>query len=235
MARIAYHDALQALKEHMRVAPSSLISLEEEVEVFHEPGQDLSFFLQQAGRLRPEIGESKKAVAEADDQVHAVSQEDIHTQLAIEASAQASEHAGGDFAGDGLIVLVPLSEDDQIALATLNLEYRKVVQKKTDLNVAQEVAIAWIDVDSARRGVLIAQDCSSLMDKERDASLREYKAGQISLHVQILVDDEVLEARRALLTAVYRYRVAEAQLIHASGSCYGTELEAQGIERRKER
>ena len=97
---------------------------------------------------------------------------------------------------------------------------RKAVldRKNVHLNVAKEVSQAWIDLDMAGRNVTLAEaEVDSAKEDER-LFYRRYQVGK-AIELDYFVSGvKYFEARLRLLEAVYNYRIAEAQLVWASGN-----------------
>lgn len=223
-----YNTALLNLKYEMAVNVSSLIGVKDRLEYVETSGT-LNDYLLQAGKNRPELAQAASKVAEMKakrlvamskygPQVNLYGLTSNATGSAPGIENSVSGRWGGMVSVIGGITLFDsgtrLNELRSVRAAVRQAE---IGQQETGLKVARDVSQAWIDLDLARRNVEIAR--AQVVSAEEDYRLfhARYLVGKAIALEEFDAAVRMFQARRALLEAIYKYRLGQAQIVWASG------------------
>ena len=221
-----FNTALLNLKVAMSVNLGSQIGLRDSL-VYVETADGLNKFLESAATRRPEITKAINRVAELKAR-RQVALSKYSPQISaygagsnITGSSPDGEANGrwGGFIGvmGGVTLFDSGSRANELRAANAALREAELAKKNTDLKVAQEVSQAWIDLDLARRNVTLAQE--QVVSAEEDHRLfhTRYEVGKSIALEQFDAAVKMFQARLTLQEAIYKYRLAQARLIFASG------------------
>ena len=224
-----YNTSLLELKVAMGLSVGSQISLKDELK-FKKLVSEFSYFLKEAQVSRPELMQADAKVSEAKGKYMQVRSK-YSPQLGVYGLAtnatgrtpgienNVNGKWGGTIAVQGGITLFDSGKRFN-ELRSARAEVRNAIldRKNVHLNVAKEVSQAWIDLDMAGRNVTLAEaEVDSAKEDER-LFYRRYQVGK-AIELDYFVSGvKYFEARLRLLEAVYNYRIAEAQLVWASGN-----------------
>lgn len=224
----AFNSSLIKLKVTLGVDPVSQIQLKDQLEYTETP-QDVSFYLSEAVRSRPEIEQANEKIKEMRYR-HTVATSQILPQVYMYGLGSngtgATPGVEGTVGGrwGGLISVIgswTVFESgvhlNQIKAAGAAVKQAEVAKKDTKLKVYQDVWLAWVDLDLARRNIDLAK--SQVISAEEDHRLfhKRYEIGKSIALEQFDAAVKMFQSRLTLLEAVYEYRLAQARLNWASG------------------
>lgn len=223
-----FNTALLDLKVRMGVNITSLISLKDKLEYLEKSGE-LTSYLVEAGHDRPEIAKAESRVQEMRaKRMVALSKYSPQVYLyglgsnATGRTPGVDDSANGRWGGTlGIVGSVTLFDSgsrlNEVRAANASLKEAQIAKQEAELKVAQEVAQSWIDLDLARRNVDLAH--SEVASAEEDQRLfhARYLVGKSIALEDFDAGVKLLQARLALLQAIYDYRIAEARMVWATG------------------
>ncbi len=223
-----YNSALIKLKTLMAISVTSEVVLADKLDYSNLP-HELDFYVEQAATTRPELSQSQAVAGEAAAR-RQVSLSKYAPQvnlygLGSNANGRTSGVDGnaqgrwGGFVGIvGGITLFDSGERlNQVRSANAGVRKARLMIKDAELKVLQEVSLAWVDLDTARRNVELRN--AELVSSQEDQRLihARYEVGKAVALEDFLAGVKAFEARQNQIESIYQYRVAEAQLIAASG------------------
>ncbi len=223
-----FNTALLELKVKMGVNITSLISLKDKLEYMDKSGE-LSRYLVEAGHDRPEIAKAQNRVLEMRaKRMVALSKYSPQAYLYGLGSNASGPTPGVDGSANGrwgatlgIVGSVTLFDSgsrlNEVRAASASLREAQIAKQEVELKVAQEVAQSWIDLDLARRNVDLAHsEVAAAEEDQRLFHARYLVAKSIALE-DFDAGVKLLQARLALLQAIYDYRIAEARMTWATG------------------
>lgn len=222
-----FNISLIQLKVVMGVNVASLITLTDLLE-FAETSGDLPDYMKAAAQNRPEIRQAKSKVDEMKGRrVTARSDYLPHIDLWGLGSNITGSSPDGNGAGrwGGTVEIVghyTLFDSGrrrgQLRAATEGIRQAEFAYQQMQLNVAQDVSEAWVDLDLTRRNVELAK--AQVVSAEEDERLwnARYRIGKAIALEAFDASVKLFQARLALLESIYQYRLAQARLNWASGS-----------------
>jgi multidrug efflux system outer membrane protein len=221
-----FNSALLNLKVAMAVNVGSQITLKDSLQ-YVEISQDLSKFLETAAVNRPEIMKASNRVTEmkARRQLALSKYSPQVSAYGVGSSITGSSPDGdsngrwGGFIGvlGGVTLFDSGARANELRAANAAVREAVLAKKNTDLKVAQEVSQAWIDLDLARRNVALAQDQVTSAQEDHRLFHARYEVGKSIALEQFDAAVKMFQARLTLQEAIYKYRLAQARLIYASG------------------
>lgn len=221
-----FNSALLNLKVAMSINLGSQVSLKDSL-TFIETTEGLSNFLESAAISRPEIMKAANRVAElkARRQVALSKYSPQISAYGVGSNITGSSPDGDDngrwggFIGimGGITLFDSGGRGNELKAANSAVREAELAKKNTDLKVAQEVSQAWIDLDLARRNVTLAQDQVTSAEEDHRLFHTRYEVGKSIALEQFDAAVKMFQARLTLQEAIYKYRLAQARLIYASG------------------
>lgn len=221
-----FNTALLNLKVAMAVNLGSVISIKDALVYAEIPG-DLSTFLIDAARNRPEITRATSLVAEIKaKRTVAMSKYSPQVNLYGLGSNITGSSPDGDARGRwggvfGVVGGVTLFDSggrlNELRAANAAIKQAELTKRDVELKVAQEVSQAWIDIDLARRNVELAQTEVKSAEEDHRLFHTRYLVGKSIALEDFEAAVKMFQARLTLLEEIYKYRLAEARLISASG------------------
>lgn len=221
-----FNTALLNLKVVMAVNPGSPLELKDEL-VFTEIQGDLSSYLITAGKNRPEIARATSKVNEAkarkmvamskySPQVNAYG---LSSNISGSSPDGNANGKWGAFIGvmGGVTLFDSGSRLNELRAANAAVRQAFMAQKDANLKVAQEVSQAWIDLDLARRNVELSQAEVTSAEEDNRLFHARYQVGKSIALEAFDAAFKMFQARLNLLESIYKYRVAQARLVRASG------------------
>ncbi|HEY9684299.1 MAG TPA: TolC family protein [Oculatellaceae cyanobacterium] len=214
------------LKAAMGANLSSLIDVSEGLN-YTENQKDLNGYLNAAGTNRPEIRQAQSKVEEMKARkLIARSQYLPHVDLyGLGSNITGTSPDGtaeGKFGGFVSVIGHYTLYDSGQRSAQLRSAHKAITQsgyalQQTKLKVAQEVSTAWIDLDLTGRNVDLAK--SQVVSAEEDFRLikTRYNIGKSTALEQFDAAVKLYRARLALTESIYNYRLAQTQIVWASG------------------
>lgn len=221
-----FNSAMLNLKVAMAVNIASQVSIKDPLE-YVEIREELSNFLELAGKNRPEIAKAESRVAEfkARRQVALSKYSPQINAYGVGSNITGSSpdgNANGKWGGFiGVIGGVTLFDSggrlNEVRAANAAVRQAELARRDVELKVAQEVSQAWIDLDLARRNVQLAKE--EVVSAEEDQRLlkERYRIGKAIALEEFDAAVKFYQARLSLFEAIYKYRLAEARLTFASG------------------
>lgn len=221
-----FNSALLNLKVAMSVNLGSQLSLKDSL-TYVETTEGLSKFLESAAIRRPEITKASNKVAELKAK-RQVALSKYSPQISaygagsnITGSSPDGDSNGrwGGFIGimGGVTLFDSGARGNELRAANAALREAELAKKNTDLKVAQEVSQAWIDLDLARRNVTLAQEQVTSAEEDHRLFHTRYEVGKSIALEQFDAAVKMFQARLTLQESIYKYRLAQARLIFASG------------------
>lgn len=221
-----FNSALLNLKVAMAINVGSQITLRDSLQ-YVEISDVLSKFLEAAAVNRPEIMKASNRVAEmkARRQLALSKYSPQVSAYGVGSSITGSSPDGdsngrwGGFIGvlGGVTLFDSGARANELRAANAAVREAVLAKKNTDLKVAQEVSQAWIDLDLARRNVALAQDQVTSAEEDHRLFHARYEVGKSIALEQFDAAVKMFQARLTLQEAIYKYRLAQARLIYASG------------------
>lgn len=222
-----FNTALLNLKVSMAVNLGSQLVLKDTLE-YVETSDDLNKFLEDAARNRPEILRAASKVTEmkARKQVAMSKYSPQVNAYGLGSNITGSSPDGdangrwGGFIGvmGGITLFDSGSRFNELRAANAAVREAELSKRDVDLKVAQEVSQAWIDLDLARRNVALAKEQVTSAEEDHRLFHARYEVGKSIALEQFDAAVKMFQARLTLLEAIYKYRLAQARLIYASGS-----------------
>lgn len=229
-----YNVSLINLKASMGINLSSLLDIAETLEFIDTPG-DLDNFLNLAGSNRPEIAQARSRVDEMQAKRLMVrSRYAPHVYLyglgsnitGRTPSADGSSpnpNQNGYWGGFVSVMAHQTIYDAGQREADLHAASQAVKQsnlalQQTQLKIAQDVSIAWVDLDLSKRNIDLAQAQVSSAEEDYRLLHSRYDIGKSTALEQFDAAVKLFRARLALTQAIYNYRLAQTQIVWASGS-----------------
>lgn len=221
-----FNSSLLNLKVVLAVNVGSQIGLKDRLEYVDTPG-DVSTYLLEAAKNRPEIARAASKVAEMKARrVVAMSKYSPQVNLyGLGSSITGSnpdDNPNGRLGGvigivGGVTLFDSGSRLNELRAANAALREAEIARRDAELKVAQEVSQAWIDLDLARRNVVVAQDQVTSAEEDHRLFHMRYEVGKSIALEQFDAAVRMFQARLTLLETIYKYRLGEARLIYASG------------------
>jgi outer membrane protein TolC len=221
-----FNIALIRLKVAMGTNLTSLVELKDALELVETPG-DLSLYLIKAGQKRPEMEQANSKIAEMQAR-RMVARSKYSPQVdlyGLGSNITGSSPDGSDrgrWGGTlGIMGSVMLFDSggrlNELRAASTAVQQAKIARQDTQLKVAQSVSEAWIHLDLARKNVELAKE--EVISAEEDYRLihARYSIGKAIALEDFDASVKLLQTRLALLETIYKYRLAQARLIAASG------------------
>ncbi|RTL37213.1 MAG: TolC family protein [Candidatus Melainabacteria bacterium] len=214
------------LKAAMGANLSSLIDVTEGLN-YAQNQKDLNGYLNAAGTNRPEIRQAQSKVEEMKARkLIARSQYLPHVDLyGLGSNITGTSPDGtaeGKFGGFVSVIGHYTLYDSGQRSAQLHSAHKAITQsgyalQQTRLKVAQEVSTAWVDLDLSARNVDLAK--SQVVSAEEDFRLikTRYNIGKSTALEQFDAAVKLYRARLALTESIYNYRLAQTQIVWASG------------------
>lgn len=221
-----FNSALLNLKVAMAINVGSDITLKDSLR-YTEMSDNLSKFMEAAAVNRPEIMKASNRVAEMKAR-RQVALSKYSPQISaygassnITGSSPDGDSNGrwGGFIGilGGVTLFDSGARTNELRAANAAVREAVLAKKNTDLKVAQEVSQAWIDLDLARRNVALAQNEVASAEEDHRLFHARYEVGKSIALEQFDAAVKMFQARLTLQEAIYKYRLAQARLIYASG------------------
>jgi outer membrane protein TolC len=221
-----YNVALVKLKTALGINYSSLFFLKDSLEYFEMPG-DISGFLLSAGKNRPEIAQADSKIAELKAR-RMVARSKYAPQVNLYGLGSnitgSSPDGGGNGRWGGVVGVVGgvTLYDSGIRLNELRaadnaVRQAELARAEVRQKVAEDVSIAWINLDLSRKNVDLAK--VEVVSAEEDQRLMHtrYLVGKAIELEDFDASVKLLQARLNLLQSIYKFRLAQARLIWASG------------------
>lgn len=222
-----FNTALLNLKVSMAVNLGSQVALKDELK-YVEIADDLSKFLEDAARNRPEITRAANKVAElkARKQIAMSKYSPQVNAYGLGSNITGSSPDGnangrwGGFIGvmGGITLFDSGSRFNELRAANAAVREAELAKRDVDLKVAQEVSQAWIDLDLARRNVALAKDEVTSAEEDQRLFHARYQVGKSIALEDFDATVKMFQARLTLLENIYKYRLAQARLTYASGA-----------------
>ncbi len=225
----AFNGSLIKLKVVLGLDPVSQIELKDQLE-YKEAPQDVSFYLSEAIRSRPELEQADEKIKEMRAR-HTVAVSQILPQVYLYGLGSngtgATPGVDGTVGGrwGGLVSVIgswTLFESgvhfNQIKAAGVAVKQAEVAKRDTKLKVYQDVWLAWVDLDLARRNVELAKNQVTSAEEDHRLFHKRYEVGKSIALEQFDAAVTMFQSRLTLLEAVYQYRLAQARLNWASGN-----------------
>lgn len=221
-----YNTALLNLKVSMAVNLGSLLTVKDSLEYTETTG-DVSSYLLEAAKSRPEISRAASRVAEmkARKQVAMSKYSPQVNAYGLGSNISGSSPDGnangrwGGFIGvmGGVTLFDSGSRLNELRAANAAVREAEIAKQEVNLKVAQEVSQAWIDLDLARRNVQLANDEVTSAEEDQRLFHTRYQVGKSIALEDFDATVKMFQARLTLLEAIYKYRLAQARLTFASG------------------
>lgn len=222
-----FNSALLNLKVSMAVNIGSQVALKDGLE-YVEITDDLSKFLVDAARSRPEITRAASKVAEmkARRQVALSKYSPQVNAYGLGSNITGSSpdgDAGGRWGGfigvmGGVTLFDSGARLNELRAANAAVREADIAKRDVDLKVAQEVSQAWIDLDFARRNVSLAKEQVKSAEEDFRLFQARYAVGKSIALEQFDAAVKMFQARFTLQETIYKYRLAQARLTFASGA-----------------
>lgn len=221
-----FNSELLNLKAAMAINLASVFSLKDALE-FVETQGDLSSYLLQSAKERPELSRAASRVAEMkarkmvamskySPQINAYGLGSNITGSSPDGNANGRY---GGFIGvmGGVTLFDSGARFNELRAANAAVREAEIAKRDTDLKVAQEVSQAWIDLDLARRNVELAREELASAEEDQRLYHARYQVGKSIALEDFEATVKLFQARLVLLEAIYKYRLAQARLAYTSG------------------
>lgn len=224
-----FNASLINLKVALGVNLASQIDLQDPLEYVDTP-HDLDFYLAESGRSRPEIDEANNKVTEVRARfLVAASRYAPQISLFGLASNATGRTPGVDETVEGrwgalvgIIGGITLfdsgSRFNELRAARTAVRQAEIARQEVQLKVAQDVSLAWIDLETARRNVDLARAEVESAEEDHRLFHMRYLVGKAIALEDFDAAVKMFQSRLNLLEAIYNYRLAQARLVWASGS-----------------
>ncbi len=222
-----FNVSLINLKASMGINLASLIDLADSLE-FVETAEDLDAFLIKAGTNRPEIAQAtsrleemraRKIIARSSYAPHV----DLYGLGSNITGSSPDGSARGRWGGFVSVVGHQTIYDSgqraaELRAATQAIRQAELAHSQAELKVAQDVSTAWVDLDLTRQNIELSK--AQVTSAEEDYRLihQRYEIGKSIALEEFEAALKLFRAKLALLEAVYNYRIAQTQIVWASGS-----------------
>jgi len=221
-----FNIVLLKLKVTMGTNLTSLVELKDALEFIETPG-DLSLYLIKAGQKRPEMEQANSKVAEMQAR-RMIARSKYSPQVDLYglgsnitgSSPDGSNRGrwGGVLGIMGSVTLFDAgSRLNELHAASTAVQQAKIARENTQLKVAQSVSEAWIHLDLARKNVELAKQEVTYAEEDYRLIHARYSIGKAIALEDFDASVKLLQTRLALLETIYKYRIAHARLIAASG------------------
>lgn len=221
-----YNQALVNLKAEMGINLSSLISLSDELSSC-EPAGDINVYLTKAAVARPEIRQSVAKVDEARAQrMMARSAYLPHIDLygltsnltGATTSGDANGRWGGMISVIGHLTLFDSGERfSTLRASNAAIREAQFAKTQTELKVGQDVANAWIDVDTARRNVELANSEVQFAEEDYRLTHARHLVGKAIPLEEFDAAIRLFRSRLKVKEMLYNLRLAQDKLVWSSG------------------
>lgn len=221
------NSALLSLKVAIALNLSSDISLKDSLKYVETPG-DVSTYLLDATKNRPELARAASKIQEMSGN-KMIARSKYAPQVGLYGlgsnltGSSPDGSASGKWGGligvmAGITVFDSGIRRNELRAATAAVRQAELEKSNAELKVGQEVCQAWIDLDLARRNVELAK--AQVVSAQEDQRLfhARYDVGKAIALEDFDAAVKLFQARLAELESIYRYRVAQARLVFASGS-----------------
>lgn len=222
-----FNVSLINLKAAMGVNLASLIDLTDLLEIVEIRG-DLGTFLASAAVSRPEIAQTLSRVAEMRaKKMIALSKYAPHVDLYGLGSNITGSSPDGNARGrwGGFVSVIAhqtIFDSGQRAAdlhaATQAVKQAEIAVQQAQLKVAQDVSIAWVDFDLTKQNIELTKTQVASAEEDYRLIHTRYEIGKSTALEQFDSAVKLFRARLALTQAIYNYRLAQTQLVWASGS-----------------
>lgn len=186
-------------------------------------GPDLNTLVQQAISLHPRIQELEQAVKEAEAQV-SVARSEYLPQVYGQVTGNLRFPDRPPMMGNGVIGMVtaelPLfsrTRSAEVERARASLVRAQQELKALQLEIAEEIAKAWNELEFARQNVALSEPAVSQAEENLRLIQRRFAVGRA---IQVEIQDAALSLRQAQLNraeAVFNHELAKARLLQAIG------------------
>jgi len=223
-----FNTSLIKLKTELSINLGSQIDLKDALE-YAETEHDLNFYLEAAERNRPEIAQAGSKIAEMQAK-RQVALSKYSPQLNLYGlgsnatgntpgvAGEAEGRWGGVVAIIGGITLFDSgSRLNDLRAASAAVRQASIAKQGTELKVAEDVSLAWIDLDTAKRNVELARDQVQAAEEEQRLFHMRYLVGKAIALEDFDAAVRLFRARLSLLEVIYNYCTAQARLSWASG------------------
>ncbi|HEY9788180.1 MAG TPA: TolC family protein [Candidatus Obscuribacterales bacterium] len=224
-----FNNSLIKLKVVLGVDPVSPILLKDNLE-YKETPHDVSVYLAEAIRNRPEIDKANEKIKEMrSKRIVALSQILPQVNLyglgsnATGATPGVDGTVGGRWGGfvsviGSWTVFESGVHLNLIRAAGVAVKQAEVEKKDAKLKVHQDVWQSWIDLDLARRNVELTKNEVASAEEDQRLFQKRYEVGKSIALEAFEASVKLFRARLALVEAIYQYRLAQARLTWASGN-----------------
>ncbi|MBX9569872.1 MAG: TolC family protein [Candidatus Obscuribacterales bacterium] len=221
-----FNTALLNLKVALAVNLGSQLALKDALEYVETIG-DLSTYLLEAAKNRPEIARAASKVVEmkARKQVAMSKYSPQVNAYGLGSNISGSSPDGnsngrwGGFVGvmGGVTLFDSGSRLNELRAANAAVRQAGIAKQEANLEVAKQVSQAWIDLDLARRNVQLAKNEVTSAEEDQRLIHTRYQVGKSIALEDFDATVKMFQARLTLLEAIYKYRLAQARLTFASG------------------
>ncbi len=221
-----FNSALLNLKVSMAVNLGSNLTLKDALSYIEVTG-DVAKFLENAAKNRPEIARAASKVSEAKarrqialskyfPQVNAYG---IGSNITGNSPDGNANGRWGGFIGvtGGITLFDSGARTNELRAANAGVREAELAKQNVNLKVAQEVSQAWIDLDLARRNVDLAREEVTSAEEDYRLLRARYEVGKSIALEQFDAAVKMYQAKLTLQEVIYKYRLAQARLIFASG------------------
>jgi len=229
-----YNVSLINLKASMGINLASLLNVSDSLEFVDTPG-DLDNFLNMAGNNRPEIAQAQSRLEEMQGKRLIVRSRyaphvylyglgsNITGRTPSPDGSSPNPNQNGQWGGLVSVMGHYTLYDSGQREADLHAASQAVKQstlalEQAQLKIAQDVSIAWVDLDLSKRNIDLAKAQVSSAEEDYRLIHSRYDIGKSTALEQFDAAVKLFRARLALTQAVYNYRLAQTQIVWASGS-----------------
>ena len=222
-----YNIALVRLKTIIGINYSSLFFLKDSLEFKELPG-GISDYLLAAGKNRPEINQTAQKLAEAKAR-RMIARSKYAPQLnayGLGSNISGSSPDGnshGSWGGViGVVGGVTLFDSgirtNELRAADNAVKQNEIALSEVKQKVAEDVSIAWIELEFARKNVDDAKAEVASAEEDQRLLHARYLAGKAIALEDFDGSVKLLQARLSLIEAIYKHRLAQVKLLWASAS-----------------
>lgn len=225
----ALNNSLIKLKVTLGIEPISQIVLKDPLE-YKETPYDVSTYLADAARNRPEIEQANEKIKEMRarrivawsqilPQVNLFAVGSNATGVTPGVDGTVGGRSGGFVSVIGSWTIFESGVHlNLIKAAGVAIKQAEVAKKDTKLKVQQEIWQSWIDLELAGRNVELAKSQVTSAEEDQRLFQKRYEVGKSIALEAFEAGVKLYQARLALLEAIYQYRLAQARLTWASGN-----------------
>jgi outer membrane protein TolC len=225
-----YNGSLIKLKALLAINFVSDIDLTDSLE-YSETPFDLNHYLSEAARKRPEINAAHEFVLEMKAR-RKVAMSKYSPQIDLygvgsNQTGRTPESIGSNVDGrwGGLVSVIggvtlfdSGSRLNELRAANEAVRKAEAAVKEAEIKIGQEVSLAWIDLDLMRKNVELSE--AQVISGNEDQRLlhARFMIGKATSLEDFIAAVKKLEAQVNKLEAIYKYRLAQTQLLAASGN-----------------